>query len=571
MAGPAAGSAAAMAVMLPLVVVSPILRGMGRTPRVPEIARLGVPAVLAVMMLGISLQWDRFGRWLNMPDSAASLGEGVAGILLCLSVAKLIIRLIEVFWWRSWFERHSGFPTPRLLIDLVNMVVWLLTGLVIAATVFNQPVTGLLATSGVFVAVVGFALKGMITDLFSGVAISIERTFQIGDWVEVEGITGKVVEITWRATSLLTIENITITIPNGRLSSISFRNYSRPEASYRDAVTLTFDYSVSGDRIERLLLSAANQVPEVAGQPKKPQARISRHTEYGVQWQLQYWVPDYQTGLRLRYDVHRNILRNLHFAGIAMPAGRWEYRADRNAEFDREMSVLEFLRRIALFQSLNDEELLEVALRAQTRLCLSGQPVVRQGDPGESLFVVKEGLLSVKMAGPNGGEARQIARLTPGSFFGEMSLLTGSPRSATVVPAVDSVVFEITKDVIEPLIQRRSDIAAIMSAFLAERQTASSSLASDNAAVAPPASANDHDGLAQQFLGRILTFFGLAREPEARPAAVAKAIEAKPAAAPQPEAPKPEVSVPADAPSAPPKANARTRRRRRSRTRSKKS
>ena len=85
------------------------------------------------------------------------------------------------------------------------------------------------------------------------------------------------------------------------------------------------------------------------------------------------------------------------------------------------------------------------------RLLGPGSVVVRQGGPGESLFVVAEGALDVTVNGD--GVQVPLDRIVPGDVFGEISLPTDAPRSATVTAATDAVVFEIAQQDLEPIIQ----------------------------------------------------------------------------------------------------------------------
>ena len=124
----------------------------------------------------------------------------------------------------------------------------------------------------------------------------------------------------------------------------------------------------------------------------------------------------------------------------------------------------------SLFQALSPDELDSVFAQLQTKLCLAGQRIVTQGDPGDSLFLLAEGLLNVQVATDAADRPTQIAQLNSGSFFGEMSLLTGAPRGASVVSAIDSKVFEIHRDILQPLMRGRPEIAEHMSRVLAARQ-----------------------------------------------------------------------------------------------------
>ena len=137
------------------------------------------------------------------------------------------------------------------------------------------------------------------------------------------------------------------------------------------------------------------------------------------------------------------------------------------------------------------------------RLIKKAEDVVLQGQSGESLFIVKEGLLQVNIAIDN-DQTINVAHLVPGSFFGEMSLLTGDPRNATVTTQVDSLIYEVTKRDLEPILRGRPEIAAILSESIAERQSRNQHQ-SENAMLG-------EEELEASLLRRIRAFFSLGGE-----------------------------------------------------------
>ena len=124
---------------------------------------------------------------------------------------------------------------PASLVDLVGALVWIVTACIIAAAVLPLAVAGIVTTSGVAVAILGFALRDMLASLFAGVALNLERPYQIGDWVEVEpGPAARIVEVGWLTTRAVTRDGIGVVLPNAHLATRSFRNYSRPEPQFRE-------------------------------------------------------------------------------------------------------------------------------------------------------------------------------------------------------------------------------------------------------------------------------------------------------------------------------------------------
>lgn len=434
---------------------------MTNTPRKPAFARLILP-ILALLILGTGLSL--------LPETAPAFGiaEGsnlyrraslIIATLSWLFGALLIIRLIHITVWEGMVKHRIGMEVPTILTDLVDGVIWIITIIVIIAVVYERQISGIITTSSVAMAVLGFALKTIISDLFSGVAMTLERTFNIGDWVETSGgIVGKVQSLSWRSTQLLLENGTTIILSNSRISETQLKKYD----AWRDEIDIEFGYEVTSHQVERILLTAAHAIPEVTG--RHPDVRIVEFGSSGVKWRLRYWVEDYPSRSKARYTVQRSLLRNLHFAGIETPAPRLRTELVNSSEPSRLGRIKTLLGRIDLFYTLTDSELAELAENVKGHLIRAGASVVQQGEEGGSLYLIKEGLFDVIITD------KIVGQLGPGAFFGEMSLLTGAPRSATVLALVDSMVYEVSKDIMEPIIAGRHELVEDLSTKLVERQ-----------------------------------------------------------------------------------------------------
>ena len=470
---------------------------------------LGRSILIWLVASAVALAWADLAVAFGLqPEGLGSESVRIATQSVALfSGAFMLTRLLHAVFWHGTVLRRTGFAAPRLLTDLVDGLILVSAVVVIIAFIFDKPVTGLIATSGVAVAVVGFALKSIISDLFSGIAITLERPFRMGDWIDVGGgVVGKVTNLSWRACGLMQENGVYVVIPNGRLSEATLKVYDRPEAPWRDEVDITLGYEVTAHQIERILLSAAADVPEVAALQRKADARIVEFGDSGVKWRLRYWVPDYPSRSGLRYAVQRNILRNLHFSGITPPVPQLHARLSRSKGLAMATSgTQEFLARVFLLRMLDAAEMSELAENSDLRLVPEGVSVVNHGEDGNSLFIIKEGLFEVLIPDKNGDNI-MVARLKSGAFFGEMSLLTGAPRGATVRAAVDSMLIEITKDALQPILLRRDSLMEAMSSALAERQLQNSKAATQELREEDSHAAQQT--LAAQLLGRMRSFFG---------------------------------------------------------------
>jgi small-conductance mechanosensitive channel/CRP-like cAMP-binding protein len=476
----------------------------GGNPR----AALLLPLIVTAAAWTTAAAWPGLAAMLDLPPESMLTrnGRSIALSLGILATAWLIIRVFDVLVWHGMVERRSGVPVPRLLVGLSHAIVWIAAGLLIFIWGFDLEVVGFVATSSVTIAVVGFALRDMIASLFAGTALSLERPYGIGDWIEVEtGVVAKVLEIGWLTTRAVTRDGVGVVIPNARLATIIWRNYNRPDASWRDSIKVPLDYAVPPETAERLLLAAMHDVPEIAAHPRPPDVKVAEFGERGAVWLARYWVEDYAAMQDTRYHVQRAVMRQLEWAGLEIARPRLDtyLRRPPAKATDTPDHLCRLLAAQDLFHGLDEEGLLHLVQGARRRDCRAGAPIVSAGEPGASMFVVGEGLLHVSVPRAD-GELLRVNTLGPGAVFGEFSLLTGAPRSATVVPFVDSTIYEIGKAEIEPLIRESPDLAADLSRILAERQERSRALATTT-----HEAAESPRGTQQAILTRLRAFFGL--------------------------------------------------------------
>jgi len=157
------------------------------------------------------------------------------------------------------------------------------------------------------------------------------------------------------------------------------------------------------------------QVPVSASIPRQPDTLIGNYTDGGTEWRVLFWIPAYPRMAVTRYEVQRNVLRNLYYAGIDVLHAKMGMFSPRRvaASHDEERENIDFLHGITPLAPLTTEELDEIAKKMRRHLCIAGQPVVREGEEGDSLFVVKEGTLEASITGESG-----ISWLTkPGNVF----------------------------------------------------------------------------------------------------------------------------------------------------------
>lgn len=438
----------------------------------------------------------------------------VLGTAIGFSLAWLVVRLIEVLVW-GLVETRFDTRVPRLLKDVVVGVVFLVAAITIVGVVFQRDVTGLWVSSGILGIIIGFAVRGTIADVFSGIALNIDRPFRVGDWVEVHSrgipvMRGRVLEINWRSTRLQTIDHTVVIVPNNLAATTVLVNLSLPEPKSRFDLTFCLEFGLPPERVLRILTAGALAAKGPLRDPP-PKAYVNRVTDVGVEYKVRYWLDPVEVSPRSgRHQVTSSILQHLYHAGISLAYPKQDLFLARMPvrQLLRDRDRRELLGRVDLLGALLPGELDRIAEAAHERTLAAGEAVVRQDDPGKSLFVVVEGLLEVYRRREGDPEPVRVVDLLPGQVFGEMSLLTGAPRSATVLAATETVVYEIAASEINALLAKRPELSLPLAEIAARRQAELTS-----AGERPEAPSEDAmPGLVEQVLAGMRGFFTSLRE-----------------------------------------------------------
>lgn len=219
--------------------------------------------------------------------------------------------------------------SPKLLQDLAGAAAFGAAALATIALVFEGSLLGAAATSGVIVAVLGFSLRGVMADVFAGIALGLEHAYRIGDWIAVEeGVGGRVVEISWRATRIETLDKVQAVVPNGRIAQQRVTNYSTPRPNFRQQVRLALDHGLPAEEAKRLLAEAAAGASGVLPEPA-PDARLVAYEPAGLVYVVRYWVPSFAQEVDCRDAVLTAVDRALRRRAVPAPYQRHRIRLER--------------------------------------------------------------------------------------------------------------------------------------------------------------------------------------------------------------------------------------------------
>jgi small-conductance mechanosensitive channel/CRP-like cAMP-binding protein len=467
---------------------------------------------LASLLFGLDALRQRSGAGFWMYDE---LLPAAVGICTWITGAWFLNGVLQHFVLAPGVIRKGSTPMPRLMVQIIFLLVYAASLVGIVGSVFHKSVTGLITASGAIGIVVGFGLRPLLSDAFTGIALNLERPFVDGDFITVQrgagSYTGRVVEINWRATRLHSTDGALIVIPNGEMGVSIITNRSRPRAESAFEVSFAFDASVSTDRVLRILnasLLSALSEPGILAAPA-PEARLSKVEMAVAFYSLRFWVDPLRCSpANARHSVTKQVLDHLNRAGLSLAMSKQDLfiasQPVRELDSKNEQHRSELLSRVELFKGLDAEELLRLGQGTTVKVVHAGGTVVRQGEPGSSLFVLVEGLLDVIVTAEGKQEPVKVGQMGPGAFFGEMSLLTGEQRSATVTAVCETVIYEVTKDQIGALLTARPALAVALCEAAAARRLRQSNRFAE---LAQDENESEQKVLGNQLLEKMKSFF----------------------------------------------------------------
>lgn len=394
-----------------------------------------------------------------------------------LGLGLVLIRLAGLALFRLLLPRLKV-KTPRILEDIVVIGGYLVWGMVRMSSV-GVELSGLVATSAVITAVLAFAMQDTLGNILGGITLQLDNSLEIGDWVKLDDLSGRVVEIQWRYTAILTRNGEKVVVPNSLLMKGRFTVLLDGDlgvAGWRRWVWFNVDFSVAPAlviaAVERALGEA--EIPGVAKTPA-PSCVVMDFVPGSVRYAVRYWLLDPQNDDPTDSLVREHVLTTLQRAGwrMALPDQVVHLVQEDEAHHDlvRQRDVqrrLQALSSVELCAALSDTERRTLAERLVYAPFARGAVMTRQGAVAHWLYLITSGEAEVLWETPN-GERRLLTTVPAGSVFGEMGLMTGAPRSTTFVARTDVECYRLDKSGFEDIIRARPELAESMSHILAER------------------------------------------------------------------------------------------------------
>ncbi len=400
------------------------------------------------------------------------------------------------------------FRVAKILRDL-SVTIASAVAMVVLLSRSGVNFLSIITTSAVLTAVIGLALQDTLGNLLSGIALQLESSIGIGDWIRLdERPIGKVQEIRWRSTVIRTKNDDLVIIPNGLFAKGVITIFNKDGLENRRWVYFNVHLRHPPNLVQQLVRDALAGTRNVSTTTPPDCITWRYHEswlEYAVRYRLVDYLPDDSTDSEVRkriwYALHRNNIE-MPYPGFnvfttELTAARAQGKADRERA-----RRLELLGRIGLLAPLDEASRLRVSDGLRHVVFGAGEVIMRAGEPGDSLYVVHGGNAAVRI-GVDGLE-KEVATLGEGEFFGEMSLMTGEPRRATVVAKSDVECYVIDRAMFQQILQGNAGLADEIGKLLSEREM-KNKIEREGLSAEAARAHTDHQAL----LTRIRSFFGL--------------------------------------------------------------
>lgn len=467
-----------------------------------EKGRARLPAIYLV----VALVFGVLGLAIDPQAGVARVVQFLTTFFLLASSGRSIVLLaVDVV-----FGRRTHRAPPRIFRDLTQAIVYVVVLMLTLRAVGVEP-GSLLTTSALLTAVVGLALQDTLGNMVSGLALQMQRPFEVGDWIQFDPDPrqiGQVTEVNWRAITVVTSDLVEVIVPNALLAKAPIRNFSKPSPVMRRTVSVQGPYGAPPHRVQEAILGALAGTPGVLEEPA-PWVQTRAFADSGIEYVVYFFSREFANRDRVDGLVRDRVWYALQRAGVTIPfpirtvhmhaVSEESEKRDRERELERRDRVL---RCVDFLEVLPPEKHRELAAAARVRLFAPGEVVFRQGERSSDLYVIDRGEAVVELG--RDGSVVAVAKLGAGKFFGEMGLMTGQPRRATVRAVTECELLVIDHEAFQAALASTPEVVEKMSELLSTRQAELEAVASSRS----PKSGAGQDR-SKRLISQIKDFFKL--------------------------------------------------------------
>ncbi len=230
--------------------------------------------------------------------------------LIILLIGNRLIKLLDKFLKKEHKFSKIDPSVKDFIVSFINISLKVLLFITILS-ILGIPMTSLITILGSAAVAIGLALQGGLSNLAGGLMILIFKPFKVGDYIEANGKEGTVKSISLFYTSIITIDNKVIQLPNGGLSNTPITNYTMNKKRLLDVI-ISVSYKSNIDKTKKVIIDTLNSIDTIL-KDESILVRLKTHNSSSLDFVVRAWVntPDYwNTYYEFMEEVKKNLDKN---------------------------------------------------------------------------------------------------------------------------------------------------------------------------------------------------------------------------------------------------------------------
>ncbi|HEY9809556.1 MAG TPA: mechanosensitive ion channel domain-containing protein [Halomicronema sp.] len=414
----------------------------------------------------------------------------VLQIILWLTLLFFFTRILKKFLKSRLLVKFGIDEGNREALSTIISYALAVLGFIIILQTTGFNLASIAVVAGGLGVGIGFGLQDITKNFVSGLTLLIERTVKVGDYVEFDGLSGYVKEISIRSTIIRTLDGSDVVVPNSKLVENKLVNWTLENYTGRIHILVGVAYESDPVLVTEILLKSAYMESAVLSDPP-PKVIFTGFGDNALHFDLQVWINRIDQKTPLTSSLNFIIEYNLRQQGITIPFPQRDLWL-RNPEvlnfgnrqkninqapinihqvpvvnpLEKPLALRDLLREVIYFKNLTELELRQLIEIGYRKRLQPSEILFHEGDPGNAFYIILSGSVEVYVEKIN----KHLTNLTAGKFFGELALMLGIPRTATVRAKEETILFVITNKGFENLLRQNPELSEVMVQELAKHQ-----------------------------------------------------------------------------------------------------
>jgi small-conductance mechanosensitive channel len=422
----------------------------------------------------MSILNNEFVTGLFPSQSQADAANFVLGLVILFVILVLAVKVTAYLIFDFLFGKRQNIRYPRLIKDIVVILLYVIGILLIAKHYLNIEVSVVLASSAVLTVVVGFALQDILGDLFSGIALNLEESLRIGDWIKAGDYEGRIEQFRWRSIKIRTIDNILVLIPNQVASKKEVNRFGLSGESFALRMQIGVSYASSPDLVIDTLLGVIKQIPQILVEPG-PRVLVKSFDDFSILYEIRFWVTDYAIKDSVKGEIRRKTWYAFKRNNIQIPFPIRDVRVSRakdSVEFTlSDEEIIGILQKNEILGTISEKQLSSLLASVEIKRYGKDEMLIKENETGIYFYHILEGEAEVLKNGT------VINRLKSDDYVGEISLFTSDKTVADVKLTKESTILRISSEKFRETVKLNEKMARKLSEVIATRKAQLSKLA----------------------------------------------------------------------------------------------